>query len=60
MIERDKVYKIQINLNAASNYFASGHSIRLQVSSSNFPMYERNLNTGGNNYDETKWLSGLN
>ena len=59
-MERDKVYKIQINLNAASNYFASGHSIRLQVSSSNFPMYERNLNTGGNNYDETEWVLAEN
>ena len=59
-MERDKVYKIQINLNAASNYFASGHSIRLQVSSSNFPMYERNLNTGGNNYDETEWVIAEN
>ena len=59
-MERDKVYKIQINLNAASNYFASGHIIRLQVSSSNFPMYERNLNTGGNNYDETEWVLAEN
>lgn len=59
-MERDKVYKIQINLNAASNYFASGHVIRLQVSSSNFPMYERNLNTGGNNYDETEWILAKN
>ncbi len=59
-MERDKVYKIQLNLNAASNYFASGHIIRLQVSSSNFPMYERNLNTGGNNYDETEWILAEN
>ena len=59
-MEKDKVYKIQINLNAASNYFASGHIIRLQVSSSNFPMYERNLNTGGNNYDETEWILAEN
>jgi predicted acyl esterase len=33
--------------------FAAGHRIRLHVTSSNFPVYERNLNTGGNNYDET-------
>ena len=59
-MKEDEVYKIQLNLNAASNYFASGHIIRLQVSSSNFPMYERNLNTGGNNYDETEWIVAEN
>ena len=59
-MKEDEVYKIQLNLNAASNYFASGHIIRLQVSSSNFLMYERNLNTGGNNYDETEWIVAEN
>ena len=34
------------------NAFAAGHRIRVEVSSSNFPHFERNLNTGGNNYDE--------
>ena len=29
-----------------------GHRIRIEVSSSNFPHFERNLNTGGNNFDE--------
>ena len=28
--------------------------------SSNFPNYERNLNTGGNNYDETSWVVAEN
>jgi predicted acyl esterase len=37
-----------------SNYFAPGHRIRIEVSSSNFPRFDRNLNTGGNNYDETQ------
>jgi hypothetical protein len=37
-----------------SNYFAAGHSIRIEVSSSNFPRFDRNMNTGGNNYDEAK------
>ena len=30
----------------------AGHRIRLEVSSSNFPRFDRNMNTGGNNYDE--------
>ena len=33
-------------------YFKPGHRLRVDVSSSNFPRFDRNLNTGGNNYDE--------
>ncbi len=59
-MEEKEVYKIQINMDATSNYFKPGHRIRLQVSSSNFPQYDRNLNTGGNNYDETEWVIAEN
>lgn len=59
-MEKDKVYKLEIDLNATSYLFKPGHKIRVQVSSSNFPMYDRNLNTGGNNYDETKWVIARN
>ena len=55
-----EVYPIHVNLHATSNYFPPGHRIRLEVSSSNFPRFERNLNTGGNNYDETTWLAANN
>ena len=34
--------------------------MRLEVSSSNFPRYVRNLNTGGNNYDETRGQVAVN
>jgi putative CocE/NonD family hydrolase len=47
------VYELTIDLHATSNYFAPGHRIRLDVTSSNFPRFDRNLNTGGRNYDET-------
>ncbi len=50
-----EIYEIHLNLHATSNYFGAGHRIRLEVSSSNFPRWDRNLNTGGNNYDETEW-----
>ncbi|MCK4746991.1 MAG: CocE/NonD family hydrolase, partial [Bacteroidales bacterium] len=53
-MEKGEVYEVQITLDATSNYFDRGHKIRVQVSSSNFPQYDRNLNTGGNNYDETE------
>jgi predicted acyl esterase len=36
-----------------SNFFDTGHRVRIEVSSSNFPRFDRNLNTGGNNYDES-------
>jgi putative CocE/NonD family hydrolase len=48
-----QVYEYKIDLWATSNVFLKGHRIRLEVSSSNFPRFDRNLNTGGNNYDET-------
>ncbi|NOR14330.1 MAG: CocE/NonD family hydrolase, partial [Candidatus Aminicenantes bacterium] len=54
-MEEGGVYKLQIDLDATSNVFKQGHRIRVQVSSSDFPLFERNLNTGGNNYDETEW-----
>jgi hypothetical protein len=36
-----------------SNYFDVGHRIRIEVAGANFPSFDRNLNTAGNNYDET-------
>lgn len=54
------VYKLVIGLEATSNYFGAGHRIRLEISSSNFPRFERNLNTGGNNFAETSFQSAMN
>ncbi len=45
---------------STSNYFDKGHRIRIEVSSSNFPRFTRNLNTGGNNYDETEGVVANN
>ena len=59
-MERGGVYELRIDLDATSNYFAAGHRIRLQISSSDFPLYERNLNTGGNNFDEVDWVVAEN
>jgi putative CocE/NonD family hydrolase len=55
-MEKGKVYKVDLTPMVTSNYFAAGHKIRIEVSSSNFPRFDRNLNTGGNNYDETKGI----
>jgi predicted acyl esterase len=37
-----------------------GHRIRIQIAGSNFPNLERNLNTGGNNFDESKPVIATN
>lgn len=55
-MEKNKVYKVDLTPMVTSNYFPAGHKIRIEVSSSNFPRFDRNLNTGGNNYDEAKGL----
>jgi putative CocE/NonD family hydrolase len=41
-----QVYQYSIDLWATSNVFQAGHSIRLDITSSNFPRWDRNLNTG--------------
>jgi uncharacterized protein len=59
-MEAGKVYKVTLQPMTTSNYFAAGHRIRIEVSSSNFPRFDRNLNTGGNNYDESKGVVAHN
>ena len=59
-MQEGEIYEVSIDMSITSQYFAKGHRVRLQVSSSNFPNYERNLNTGGNNYDETSWVVAEN
>ncbi|MBN1635149.1 MAG: CocE/NonD family hydrolase [Deltaproteobacteria bacterium] len=49
LLENDTVYHFEINVGATSNVFKKGHRLRLHVTSSDFPRFDRNLNTG----DET-------
>ena len=42
-----EVYEVTLDLSVTSNVFLPGHRIRLEVSSSNFPRFDRNTNTGG-------------
>ncbi|HEY9228198.1 MAG TPA: CocE/NonD family hydrolase, partial [Gemmatimonadaceae bacterium] len=60
MMEAGKVYKVPLQPMTTSNYFPAGHRLRIEVSSSNFPRFDRNLNTGGNNYDETTGVVARN
>jgi uncharacterized protein len=59
-MEKDKVYKVALQPLNTSNYFDAGHRLRIEVSSSNFPRFDRNLNTGGHNYDEVKGVVARN
>lgn len=54
LIEPGQVYELRVDLVATSNLFAAGHRIRLEVSSSNFPRFDRNTNTGGTIAEETE------
>jgi uncharacterized protein len=45
-VDPGKTYEYTITVFPTSNLFKAGHQIRLEISSSNFPHYDRNLNTG--------------
>ena len=60
LMKRGTKYRVEVNLNTVAWYFKPGHRIRLYVTSSDFPMYDRNLNTGGDNVTETQWVVAHN
>jgi len=60
LITPGEVYEVDVDLNATSNYFAAGHRIRVEISSSNFPRFERNLNTGEPNGEGTHFIKATN
>lgn len=55
-----QIYRVEVNIKSIAHQFKAGHRIRLYLSSSNFPQWERNSNTGGNIYDETQYLVAKN
>jgi putative CocE/NonD family hydrolase len=59
-MQAGKVYKVTLGPLNTSNYFDAGHRIRIEISSSNFPRFDRNLNTGGRNSDESKGVVARN
>jgi len=59
-MEKGKVYKVTLGPLNTSNWFGPGHRLRIEVSSSNFPRFDRNMNTGGDNYSETTGLVATN
>jgi len=47
LLERGKIYRFDIDMWATANRFAAGHCLRLDISSADFPKFERNNNRGG-------------
>jgi putative CocE/NonD family hydrolase len=60
MMTPGEVYEIEIDLQATSVVMTSGSRVRLEVSSSNFPRFDRNLNTGGPNALAAEWIAATN
>jgi uncharacterized protein len=50
LLNPGQVYRLTIDVWATSNVFKKGHQLRLEISSSNFPRFDRNLNTGATRY----------
>jgi uncharacterized protein len=60
MMRPGETYRLQMTPMTTSLRFGQGHRIRVEVSSSNFPKFARNLNTGGDNVSETKTMPARN
>src|SRR3989475_11278703 len=59
-MEPGKVYKVTLQPMTTSNYFEAGHRMRIEVSSSNFPGFDPDLNSGGNNYNQAQGVGASN
>ena len=59
-MQRDEVYELDFTPMTTSIEFQKGHRIRVEVSSSSFPKYVRNLNTDGNIVDESEGVVATN
>ncbi len=59
LLEPGRMYEYTIDLGATCNVFAAGHRIRLEISSSNFPRFDRNPNTGHDLFADAKTRPAL-
>ena len=46
LLDSGRIYEYHIDVGVTGNVFKKGHRLRLEISSSNFPRFDRNLNTG--------------
>ncbi len=59
-MQRGHVYKVTFQAMDISNYFKAGHRLQIEITSSDFPRYDRNLNTGLNNQTTTEMVTAHN
>ncbi len=55
-----QIYKLTIELSSTSNVFLTGHKLQVEVASSSFPRFDRNLNTGGSPESATTQIKATN
>ena len=60
LMNPEQIYKISLDLGATSNVFKKDHVLRLEISSSNFPRFDRNLNTGADQATSREFVSVTN
>ena len=54
------IYRLTVELGSTANVFLAGHRLAVEVSSSNYPRFDRNLNTGENPASSTSYLTAEN
>jgi uncharacterized protein len=60
LLNPGQIYQFHIDLWSTSNVFRKGHTLRLEISSSNFPRFDRNLNTGEDAASGQRYVSATN
>jgi putative CocE/NonD family hydrolase len=55
-----EIYRITVDMWATSNVFLPGHKLRLEISSSDFPRFDRNMNTGEEQSRATRMSKATN
>lgn len=59
LINPNQVYEYVISMGESSRLFRKGHRIRIDISSSNFPQWDRNMNTGNPIGEDTKGIPAM-
>jgi putative CocE/NonD family hydrolase len=52
LLEPGRTYRFEVDLRGTAQTFKAGHRLRVHVTGSDFPRFDRNLNTGGKNAHE--------
>jgi uncharacterized protein len=60
LLNPGEIYKVSIDMWATSNVFLPGHKLRLEISSSDFPRFDRNMNTGDIQATATRMMKASN